>query len=944
MAILLVVVTALALAAGAVVVIQMRNQMSAEADARLQRHGDQQAVAVDAVVESAARDLRLASRNAVFGEALIQAGNVLPVTERDLVETAIRYSGQRYAVDEICLIRRDGLEMARYDKGAIAAVADLSPDETDGNPAFLPGIALPDDAVHTTDPYVSPDSGRWVLGLATPIVQGSATLGILHFELPLAAFSGALSARPFGAAGYTFIVGTDGRLLDHPFIADYRRAAGLDPDPATGAFPPATALGSESWRAAIGGIVTGRTSGAFKDGAEPVHFVARSILGGRALAVTAIPESELYADIDRAQLNLLVTIGPLVVLIVVLTGWFVRRLFTSNGRLATAMQASDELATIVSTADDAILSVDNHGRILTWNDGAERAFRATRAGVVGRPAIDLFPPDHRDEVQTRLDGVAASGGVDRFETVIRSGGDELIDALLTLSPIRAADGAVSGLSVIARDISARKRLEEQLEHQALHDSLTGLPNRALFRDRLDQALSRHGRPLVIDRASTTTGVLFIDLDDFKVINDTLGHKIGDELLIEVGRRIDAAIRPGDTAARLGGDEFTVLLEDLDDASRARVIADRILAALAAPFRLEGHDVVIGASIGIVVSDRHAAGPDELLRSADTALYEAKGKGKGQHATFHEEMSERAWYRLELEAELRKAINDGQMIVEYQPIVDLQTGDITELEALVRWRHPSHGIIPPNDFIGLAEETGLIVSIGEQVLAMATMAVAGLRAERPDLGGVGLAINVSPRELRRSDLVETFGAACVAAGLPRTALKIEITEGIQLDDAASISRLETLRASGVRISIDDFGTGYSSLASFRTMPVDGLKLDRLFVAALGEAREETAIVTATIAFGAALLVDVTAEGIETPTQLALLRTLGCRFGQGYLFARPMSIEQVALLPARLSVPAAAWTGTATIADIPFPAAPVSPSRQITRPALPGRRTAVPVARV
>jgi diguanylate cyclase (GGDEF)-like protein/PAS domain S-box-containing protein len=905
-AMLVLLVTGLALAAGSVVVNQVRTQMTSEADARLSRHAADQAAGVDAVLTGATRDLRLASRNDVFAEALGDPGNGLSASEGDSVETAIQYTGLRYAVDEICLIRRDGVEMARFNNGVIAATADLSPDESIGNPAFGPGMALADDQVHATAPYISPDSGRWVFGLATPIVRGGAALGILHFELPLAAFSEAIAARPFGSGGYTFILAADGTLLDHPAIADFRTAAGLPTDPGTAPFPAAASAGSQGWRSAIGEIIAGGRNGTFSDENGRARYIALPILGGHATAVSVSPEGELYADVDRAQLNLAVTIGPLVVLIVLLTGWFVRRLFASNRRLAGAMQESAELASIVATADDAIWSIDEHGRIVTWNDGAERAFGLLGSAVLGSRAIELFPGDQREDVQRHLDGVTREAAVDRFETVIQSAAGDRIDALLTLSPVRGPDGSLAGMSIIARDISARKRLEEQREHQALHDSLTGLPNRALFRDRLDHALARHGRPMVTNPAAPSTGVLFIDLDDFKVINDTLGHKIGDELLIEVGRRIDAAIRPGDTAARLGGDEFTVLLEDLYDPGEARTIADRILARVASPFRLEGHDVVVGASIGIVMSSTAASGPDELLRSADTALYEAKAKGKGQHATFHAEMGERAWYRLELEAELRRAIVESQLIVEYQPIIELETGSIVEVEALVRWLHPVRGLIPPNDFIGLAEETGLIGPIGEFVIATASRAVSWLRATRPDLAELGLSVNLSPRELRRADLVGSIESICAEAGLPLASLRVEITEGIQLDDAASIARLDDLRSRGVRISIDDFGTGYSSLASFRTIPIDGLKLDRLFVAALGEAREETAIVTATIAFGAALGVEVTAEGVETPAQLALLRSLGCRFGQGYLFSRPTGAAAIAALPARLALPSAALT--------------------------------------
>jgi diguanylate cyclase (GGDEF)-like protein/PAS domain S-box-containing protein len=899
-AVLVMLVATLGLAAGALIVVTMRDQITNAADGRLARYAADQAATVDEVVIAATRDLRLASRNFVFAPALRDSGTILPSIDRTRVESAIRYTGERYAVDEICLIRRDGVELARYNGGAIAATSSLSPDESVNNPAFAPTLALAEDAVFRTDPYVSPDSGRWVFGLGTPIVDSGGVEGLLHFELPVVAFSDALAGHVFGGTGYSFVITDDGRLLSHPELAAFRATEGLGSDPDTSEFPTARDRGGESWRAAIDQILAGTRAGGFRESDLPFRFESLRILDGSAFAVSVAAESDLYADVDRAQLNLLVTVGPLAVLIVLLTGWFGRRLFTSNRRLAEAMQASAELASIVASADDAIISVDREGRIATWNEGATRMFGLEEEHAVQTPLVDLFALDRRNEAAAHLESVAQGETVDRFETVIQSPDGERIDVSLTFSPVPASDGRVAGTSVIARDISARKQLEDQLSHQALHDSLTGLPNRALFGDRLSHALTRSSRR---PRAGgNATGILFIDLDDFKVINDTLGHRIGDELLIEVGHRIESAIRPGDTAARLGGDEFTVLLENLDDAAEARLVADRILEQLRVSFSLQGHDVVVGASIGIVLGDATGPEPDELMRSADTALYEAKAKGKGQHATFHAEMGQKAWHRLEFEAELRRAIQEDQLLVEYQPIVDLDTGFIVEVEALVRWRHPERGIVPPGDFIPLAEQTGLIAPIGEFVLRTACGDLAAWRAQRPDQQTLGLSVNLSPRELGRPDLASMIAAVCASNGLPIASLRLEITEGLQVDDAASIARLVDLRAAGARISIDDFGTGYSSLAYFRKLPIDGLKLDRLFISALGEAREETAIVTAAIAFAAALRVQVTAEGIETVEQLDALRKLGCQFGQGFLMSRPVSAAAIALMPRRLALPA------------------------------------------
>jgi EAL domain-containing protein (putative c-di-GMP-specific phosphodiesterase class I) len=312
-------------------------------------------------------------------------------------------------------------------------------------------------------------------------------------------------------------------------------------------------------------------------------------------------------------------------------------------------------------------------------------------------------------------------------------------------------------------------------------------------------------------------------------------------------------------------------------------------------------VVIGASIGIVLGDPTANDPDDLLRSADTALYEAKGKGKGRHATFDPTMNARAWQRLELETDLRRAISDNELVVHYQPIVELSTGVVTELEALVRWQHPERGLVPPNDFIPLAEQTGLIVPIGAFVMASACRQLTAWRLARPDFASIGISVNMSPRELLRSELVTDVVRSLRDADLPADALRIEITEGIELEDAGAIERLARLRALGVRVTIDDFGTGYSSLGSFRRLPIDGLKIDRSFVAALGLQREETAIVAAAVSFARALGIGATGEGIETVEQWRSLRDMGCRYGQGYFLGRPVATEMIAGMALALPLP-------------------------------------------
>ncbi|MEA2609046.1 MAG: hypothetical protein QOJ75_1289, partial [Chloroflexota bacterium] len=423
------------------------------------------------------------------------------------------------------------------------------------------------------------------------------------------------------------------------------------------------------------------------------------------------------------------------------------------------------------------------------------------------------------------------------------------------------------------------------------DSLTGLPNRLLFHERLRQSLMtrREERPETGRHA-----VLFIDLDDFKVINDTLGHPVGDKLLVAVADRLCSILRAGDTAARLGGDEFTVLLENVAGPEEAEKTADRILESLREPFALDGHSIVVSASIGIAIGEPRTDQPDDVLRSADAALYEAKGHGKGRFEMYHETMNVRAWRRLELEGQLRQALSKGQLVVHYQPIVDLASLAVIGVEALIRWAHPKDGLIAPGEFIPLAEQTGLIIPIGEFVLETACQQLVEWDRVQPGGQRLGLSVNVSPRQLNRPGFVEFVSRVIAETGLEPGRLSLEITEGVILEGDAALATLRDLRKVGILIVIDDFGMGYSSLGYFRDVPVDGLKIDRAFIDGLGLEREDTAIVTATIAFAGALDLSVTGEGIETADQLNLLRDLGVRQGQGFLLSRPVGGDALGAL--------------------------------------------------
>jgi diguanylate cyclase (GGDEF)-like protein/PAS domain S-box-containing protein len=873
-------ILALALIAGGITVVKFADRSIAEADARLEHHAEALSADLGNLFLDASRDLRLARLNSTFDGALASAG--ITAREQGLIEGAITYVGERYHVDEICLIRPNGAETARWNGGTVAPLGSLSADES-GNPFFKPAMSLGDDAVFVTQPYVSPDSHRWVYGFATPIVLATGVrAGVLHFEIPIQRLVDLVTSDPFDDGGSTMVVDRAGRMLVDP-AAPLSMAATVD---ANASLPLIASTQSSGLRDVLAAAIAdpaGSAMVSFDDARGAQRVAYRSVPGTDLVVLSVSPFASLYADVARTRLNLVVTVGPLILLIVLVTIWFGNRLSRTNRRLAAASRASSELASIVHSADDAILSVEPDGRVATWNAGAEAMYGLVEREAVGERLDILFAPNQGEEVPRLLEAVMAGAAVERHDAVHRRADGSLLTVSMTVSPISDDSGVVIGASVIARDVSDRKQLEEELARQALHDSLTGLPNRVLFHDRLRQSLHR------VRRQAPATGrhaVLFVDLDDFKRINDTLGHRIGDELLVAVAARLRDAIRSVDTAARLGGDEFTVLLENVGDEADADRAADRILDELRRPFELDGHQIVVSASIGIAFGDAGTDDPDDLLRCADTALYEAKARGKGRHETYHSTMNVRAWHRLELEGELRLAIVRGELRVHYQPIVELDGGRIVEIEALVRWQHPTRGLIGPAEFIPVAEQTGQIRAIGEFVLDTACRQLLDCQRRVPHAAELVVSVNISPRDLVRPGFADDVWATLNRHGLSGNRLKLEITEGTTLDSEAAGDALRSLQEHGIRVSIDDFGTGYSSLGYFRHLPINGLKIDRAFVDGLGLEREDTAIVTAAIAFGQALDVEVIGEGIETELQLTRLRELGCRLGQGFLFSRPV----------------------------------------------------------
>jgi diguanylate cyclase (GGDEF)-like protein/PAS domain S-box-containing protein len=543
-----------------------------------------------------------------------------------------------------------------------------------------------------------------------------------------------------------------------------------------------------------------------------------------------------------------------------------------------AQEDAQRLAAIVQSSSDAIYSVAADMTVTSWNAAAERLLGRPAAEMLGNPIASVWPPEHFELNRSMFERAFAGEVMTDVETMRLHHDGTRVAVTVSWSPIKDRSGAIIGVSVIARDITQRKQLEEQLVRQALHDPLTGLANRVLFADRLEHALARGRRPGV------TVAILVIDLDGFKDINDSLGHDAGDDLLTIAGMRLQGHARPGDTVARLGGDEFGVLLEEIA-AAEAVHSAEALLEGLATPIVLRDRDLTPTASIGIAI----AAGEDAetLLRNADTAMYAAKRQGKSRYALFEPAMHATVVERLDLAADLSRAVEKRQLHLCYEPQITLASGRICCLEALVRWRHPARGEVSPGEFIPLAEETGMILPIGSWVLREACRQVKAWQERWPTPAPLTIAVNLSARQLQHHGIVDEVSAALADAGLDPQSLVLEITETAimeQLD--AAIMILTALRRLGVRLALDDFGTGYSSLSYLQRLPVDILKIDRSFVAGVARSIEDSALARGILTLANTLGLETVAEGIETAEQLAALRELGCQLGQGYFFARPL----------------------------------------------------------
>lgn len=554
-----------------------------------------------------------------------------------------------------------------------------------------------------------------------------------------------------------------------------------------------------------------------------------------------------------------------------------------------AQRSEAHYRAVVENAAEGILTVLPDGRIGSFNAAAEAMFGWTADEILGQPVAVIVTPELHGPLTQFLERYQVVGeeAAQRREvetTGVRRDGT-MFPMVVSTSAI-SVEGAPPNISGIIRDLSDQKRFEAQLSHQVLHDPLTGLPNRVMLTDRLEQALAR------VRRREGMFAVLFVDLDRFKTVNDTLGHTVGDQLLVEAATRIQRAVRETDTVARLGGDEFVVLCEDIQGVHQSAEFAKRIIASLQQPFRFGSDESHVSASIGMALSADGTEDAEVILSNADIAMYRAKSNGRSRYELFDEAMQLWVTAQVALEVALREALPRNELRLFCQPFIAADTGLIRGFEALLRWERPGFGLVSPDDFIPMAEEAGLMLDIGAWVLEETCRHAAEWLRLWPERR-LGIAVNLSNRQFLTGDIVRLVRGALERTGLPADMLTLEVTESVLIDDTVGgvDALMRELRSLGVTLSLDDFGTGYSSLTLLNTFPIDIVKIDKSFTKAIGTEHEDTAIIAAVIAFANNLDLRVVAEGVETHVQLAKLMELGCPYMQGYLFSHPRPIDDV-----------------------------------------------------
>ena len=685
-------------------------------------------------------------------------------------------------------------------------------------------------------------------------------------RLPLLLLGGGLLANLLADSGFAYLTTTNAygpsNPVDTGWVAGYLLIA-------------IAALRAASTRAAA----------AAEDRSQSRIWMFLPYLPVAAAAITAAIQDVSPGGLDRVVFWGLLLVVALVVIrqfLMLIDNQALNRQLESNA--AALREREEHFRSLVQNSSDVITLIDRTGKIRYQSASVERIFGYGGTQLIGTKFGDLVHHEDRTQVLRRIEeAINIEGPPIAVECRLEREDGSFCPSEVTITNLLQVP-AVDGLVLNTRDVSERKALEEKLTHQAFYDSLTNLPNRAAFRVVLDHALQGGDERRI--------AVLFLDLDDFKSVNDTLGHEAGDQLLGAVAKRIEATLRPGDTVARLGGDEFAILLKNMEDETIAGRVADRIARLLSTPFSIASRELFIHASIGIagLVSGEEAA--EELLKNADVAMYIAKARGKARYVEYEASQHQAAVDRMELERDMQDALVRQEFVLHYQPVVILETGSIHSVEALIRWNHPRRGLLYPADFIALAEQTGMIVELGRWVLQQATRDVRRWQVRYPSTPPMMVSVNVSGHQLRGPGILADVAAAVDAAGLDPRALILELTESVLMEETVGIAEtLQELRARGVCLALDDFGTGYSSLGHLRQFTVDILKLDRSFVSGIGSGVADGAILRAVIGLGNTLGLLTIGEGIERPEQLAALNAMGCHAGQGYHLSRPLKAEDL-----------------------------------------------------
>jgi diguanylate cyclase (GGDEF)-like protein/PAS domain S-box-containing protein len=743
--------------------------------------------------------------------------------------------------------------------------------------------ALATGAPYVSDLFVGTVSRQRLLFVDLPVLHDGAAHA-LSMTLSPARLSELLAAGVPSPAWTASVVDRTGRIAGRS-----REAERFIGDLATEDLRRATAGTEGAW------------DGVTLEGTPVLAAHARPRLAPGWRVAVGVPRALVEAPLWRLLRLLLAGAALVLALATLLAGWWGRRLARAVRGLASAgialgrggsvqpiaspvrevnqvgaalAAAHRRTAEILESIGDAFYALDRRLRFTYANRHALAFWGRSADEILDRPVFDAFPQGRGSDVHRALTAALTSGEAVHLETF-----SPVIHRWLAFDVLPSG----TGLAVYFRDVTERKETEDRIRRLAHHDELTGLPNRALLRDRLGQALE------LARREGGRVAVLLLDLDDFKSVNDTLGHPAGDALLRGIADRLGGIIRGSDTLARLGGDEFALVQVEARQPAGAAALAAKLLAALEAPLDLDGHEVHAAACLGVAVFPEDGADADGLLKNADLALYQAKAEGRGRFRFFEPAMEAQARARRRLEGELRRALERGEFALYYQPLLDLRGGAVAGFEALLRWRHPGGGLVPPGEFVPVAEASGLIVPLGAWVLREACrQGVVWQQAGAP----LTVAVNLSPAQLRHPDLLRTVDGALAASGLEPGRLELEVTEGLLVESGDGVAdRIAGLAARGVGLAIDDFGTGYSSLAYLKRLPVRRIKVDRSFVRDIGTDPENEAVVRAIVTLGHALGKEVVAEGVETEMQLAFLRELGCDAAQGFLLGRPQPPEQV-----------------------------------------------------